>query len=187
MPFSCNNLTVIANENKTDKGTLHFEAHGYTEVYGKLISSTLPINLLEIGVWHGDSIRMWNQYNKKINLYAIDFDPNVRNYFTGEEIVKLYISDQKNENTINRIFQSAGNFDFIVDDGSHNYLDILESFKLIYPKLKQNAIYFIEDLHAGHAQKDNLIQDLNHFIESNNLPISKTEFFCNDKLVAFFK
>ena len=30
-----NRLTEIANRHKTDKGTEHYEAHGYTEMYSK--------------------------------------------------------------------------------------------------------------------------------------------------------
>ena len=59
-------LTDIANKCKTDKGTEYFEAHGYTEIYNDYISDTDNINLLEIGIWHGDSVRMWNEYNNKI-------------------------------------------------------------------------------------------------------------------------
>jgi hypothetical protein len=180
-------LTDIANRNKTDKGTVHFEAHGYTEVYGKFISDSLELNLFEIGVWHGDSIRMWNEYNENINLYAIDIDPEVKNYLIGNEKVSLYIGDQSDATLINEIFDSANNFDFVIDDGSHNYSDILASFKLIYPRLKHGAVYFIEDLHAGHAKKDMLMLDLFNFIRNENIQVSNTEFFCDGKLLVFTK
>jgi cephalosporin hydroxylase len=183
-----NNLTLIGNKHTTDKGTIHYEAHGYTEIYGKYISDKIPCKLLEIGIWHGDSIRMWNEYNPNIDLYAVDIDPNIHNYMNGNEHFKFYLGDQSDEKLIINILNDSQNgIDFVIDDGSHNHDDILNTFKFLFPRMKSGSVYFIEDLHAGHAFKDKLIGNLFLEISKNNIKLSECEFFCNGKLLMFKK
>jgi cephalosporin hydroxylase len=184
-------LSSIANKHKTDKGTVYYEAHGYTEIYEKFIPRDKEISLFEIGVWHGDSIRMWNEYNPSINLYAMDIDPNVVNFFTGKEKVNFILGDQKNTKILDDIIQSAinttGNLDVVIDDGSHNYNDIIASFTHIFPQMTTGGVYFIEDLHAPFAEKDKLLRFITKFIFDNEIGVSKIDFFCDDKLMMLIK
>ena len=171
-------LTTIANKYNTDKGTIAYEAHGYTEIYNDYISDIDKLNMLEIGIWHGDSIRMWNEYNNNINLHSIDIDKNVFNYLKDEKCT-VHLGNQSDKNFINNVLEQTGDLDVIIDDGSHIYNDILNSFNFIYPKLKSGAIYFIEDLHATYAQSDKLIHLL---IKDKNYKL-----FCNNKLLMIIK
>jgi len=180
-------LTTIANKHTTDKGTIHYEAHGYTEIYGEYILDNEKSTLLEIGIWHGDSIRMWNEYNPNLDIHAIDIDPNIILYLTGTENFKLYLGNQSDEAFLNNILETTNNIDFVIDDGSHNHDDILNSFRIIFPKLNSGAIYFIEDLHAGHAEKDRLISNLILEISNKNITLQECKFFCNGKLLMFKK
>lgn len=82
-------LTEIANETGTDKGTVHKDGHAYTLVYEPLFEQLRdrPINLLEIGLSIGGpelgqpasrkvtdapSIRMWHEYFPKARIFGID-------------------------------------------------------------------------------------------------------------------
>lgn len=181
------NLTDIANKNKTDKGTIFYEAHGYTEVYQKYISSSEPSRLLEIGIWQGDSIRMWNEYNSNIDVHAVDISESFKNFLNGQEKFKYYIGDQSDKVFLQNVLQEIQNLDFVIDDGSHNHDDILNSFEFIYPKLNKGAVYFIEDLHAGHAERYKLISNLITLISVKNFEISQCEFVCNGKLLILKK
>jgi SAM-dependent methyltransferase len=178
-------LTTIANKHTTDKGTVHYEAHGYTEVYGEYITDDKPYTLLEIGVWRGDSIRMWNEYNPNIKYHGIDIDTNVFNYLNKSEVCTIHIGNQSDKNFIDYIVNSIGDLDVVIDDGSHNHDDILNTFKYIFPTLKTGAIYFIEDLHAGHAEKDRLICNLMLAISHDGLKFTDCKFFCDQKLLMF--
>lgn len=182
------NLTKIANKHITDKGTIHYEAHGYTEIYGKYIPEMGSHKLLEIGIWHGDSIRMWNEYNPSIELYALDIDPNIHQHLNGSEKFKLYLGDQSNKLILLSILHDTNNdIDFVIDDGSHNHDDILNSFKFLFPRMKSGSIYFIEDLHANHAEKDKLMANLLLEVSRNEIKLSGCEFFCEGKLLMFKK
>jgi hypothetical protein len=183
-----NSLTTIANKNTTDKGTIYGEAHGYTEIYGKYIPQNNSCKVLEIGIWHGDSIRMWNEYNSNIELYAVDIDPKIYEYLNGSEKFKLYLGDQSDETFMcNILSESDNDIDFVIDDGSHNHDDILNSFKFLFPKMKKGSTYFIEDLHADHAEKDKLMVNLFLEISKNQIELSDCKFFCNGKLLMFRK
>lgn len=163
-----NKLTEIANKHKTDKGTVYFEAHGYTEIYGKYISDSVAGNLLEIGIWHGDSIRMWNEYNQDLKIHAIDIDRSVLNYLTNGEDVSVYIGSQSDTQFLTKTLENIGDLDYVVDDGSHIYHDIVTSFDVIYPKLKRGGLYFIEDLHATNANFKGVVEYLiNKNVEFN--------------------
>ncbi len=92
-----NRLTEIANKYNTDKGTVAYEKHGYTEEYSKYIPEKGIFDLLEIGVWHGDSIKMWNEYNPQIFVSGIDIDPNCLNYILGKAWNhEIFIGDASN-------------------------------------------------------------------------------------------
>jgi SAM-dependent methyltransferase len=183
-----NRLTRIANKQTTDKGTVHYEAHGYTEIYGEYIPPVGKFKLFEIGIWHGDSIRMWNEYNPDIDVYALDINPNVFNFLKGSEKFKIYIGNQSDESYLLNILNEANNdFDFVIDDGSHNHDDILNSFRVLFPKMKKGSIYFIEDLHATSAQKNNLVKNLFSFISDSGIEISKSSFYCDEKLLMIKK
>jgi len=125
-----------------DKGT----QHSYIDVYGKHIPSTAK-SILEIGVWEGHSLAMWEEYCPKARVVGIDitlsrvkFPVDVRvgsavNYF---DIQKHFCDDT---------------FEYIIDDGSHVPTDQLESLILLWEKLEDGGEYFIEDIAGDSALK----------------------------------
>jgi len=178
-------LTQIANLHTVDKGTEHYEKHGYTEYYDLYIPETGKFTLLEIGIWHGDSLRMWNEYNPQLNIHAIDINTDVYNYVSESENIKIYIGDQSNEVFLNSVLEKSGTPDFIIDDGSHNRLDIINSFKVLYDHLAEGGYYFIEDLHAGHAQVNDTYNDIINVLSDK--PYQNIEWLCDKKLLVIHK
>lgn len=177
-------LTQLANHHTSDKGTQHYEAHGYTEEYAKYIPEEGEFNLLEIGIWHGDSLKMWHDYNQNLKIDAIDIDPNVTNFFHEMNNVSVFIGDGANHEFLQMVVENK-QYDFVVDDGSHTESDIVNAFKFLYSKLKVGGYYFIEDLHAQHANKPKVMEELNTWLKTNKAD-SITEL-CNGKLVVIKK
>lgn len=177
-------LTELANQHTSDKGTKHYEAHGYTEEYAKYIPEEGEYDLLEIGIWHGDSLKMWHDYNPQLKIDAMDIDPNVVNFFHKIDNVNVHIGDAANPEFLQSIIGDK-EYDFIVDDGSHTHSDIVNSFKFLYDKLKVGGYYFIEDLHAGQANKPKVMEDVNAWLENKKME-SLIEL-CNGKLVVIKK
>ena len=184
-----NELTKLANKHNTDKGTVAYEAHGYTEEYAKYIPNTGKYKLLEIGVWHGDSIKMWAEYAPDMEIIGIDNDPNVLKYMNKSAWnYDVFIGDATDEKFLSKLLDDDNTsvldikLDFIIDDGSHVYEDILAAFKLLYPRMNSRGYYFIEDLHAGHSQRHRLMEDVKKWLYENDPMYIDLGLFCNDKL-----
>ncbi len=177
-------LTELANKYTSDNGTEHYEKHGYTEGYAHYIPEEGEFNLLEIGIWHGDSIKMWNEYNPQIKIDAIDINMDVYNYIQDSEKVKIHIGDQADHSFLSSVVGDKM-YDFIVDDGSHRTQDIVASFRFLYDYVKPGGYYFIEDLHAPHAVRHVTIMDvMNHL---NSKEYKSAQLYCDNKLLVIQK
>lgn len=146
-------LTEIANNLGTDKGTEHFEHHSYTETYQKLFYPIKDekIKMLEIGVadprFPGASIQMWNEFFSNLDFIGFDINQDCKDY--EKENVRIFIGDQSVNEDLNQcINEYGGDYDIIIDDGLHTHFHHIKSFEALYPHLKENGLYIIEDLHA---------------------------------------
>lgn len=180
-------LTNLANEHTCDKGTEWYEKHGYTEVYDKYIPERGKVDLLELGIWHGDSVRMWKDYNPDLRIDGIDIDNDVLRYIQSDERSNIYIGNATDKEFLNISLEDKM-YDFIIDDGSHYMMDILVSFRILWKRVKSGGIYFIEDLHAGHARKGELMAELIKWTALTPVSnIKDVRIFCNDKLLILEK
>ena len=139
-------LTAIANKHECDKGTVSFERHGYTTVYGYDIPDDRPSRLLEIGIGDGRSLRMWNEYNPKLKILAVDINPECGSVTLA--VADIVTGDQGDRELWKEIMPGLSPFDFIIDDGSHEMGDQQISLSQLFPYLKSGGIYYIEDLHT---------------------------------------
>jgi hypothetical protein len=196
-------LSEIANKHHADKGTEWFEKHSYTETYCNYIPSDVPCRLLEIGIWHGDSLRMWKEYNPQMKLWSMDIN-DCSSFFDVKLCEKVYVMDQTNRDHLNVMAREMFPLDFIVDDGAHQMPHQQISLSILLKSLKSGGIYFIEDLHtcplySNETRTDFLFQNWittnsfaspfltyeeNKYISEN---IKDVEFFNNGKLVKMVK
>ena len=148
-------LTELFNKYESDKGTIYGPCHNYGEFYetyfSKLKSSNL-IHGLEIGIYRGASLKVFEEYFEKIFMVGLDIDDKSHlqtiNISTG-------ILDQSNENSLKLFYdyciQNNHYFDFILDDGSHHMRDQQLTLGYLFPLLKSGGIYIMEDLHTSLA------------------------------------
>src|SRR5436190_12305975 len=115
-------LTDLANEYRSDKGTVHFNAHCYTRVYEALFDSVryMPLSLLEIGLLHPamqdgrvckpykqcPSLAMWRAYFPNATLLGFDVEEFGD---TGLEKTAIVRGDQGNRDDLERLCQAARN------------------------------------------------------------------------------
>jgi len=166
-------LTELANELMCDKGTQHFEAHGYTEFYAHLVPEHGAFDLLEIGVKYGSSLWMWNHWNKEMKVYGIDIEPLCCPLHPN---VSVSVGSQSDYAFLKSTADQAKAFDVIIDDGSHRYSDIMTSFITLWPYVRYGGYYIIEDLHAPHARAKHVTQDVHNRISHNDHWASRTLF-----------
>ncbi len=157
-------LTEIANKYSCDKGTESYEKHGYTEVYDELFKELPPpVKMLEIGVmdprFPGASVKMWKEYFPDLLFVGLDINKDAESLRESGTII--YIGDQNSkEDLLNLLIITGGDYDIIIDDGSHVEEHILTSFTHLFPAVKHGGYYIIEDLHASQAQKYKLIREI---------------------------
>lgn len=145
-------LDELAIQFGTDKSTI---GHGYAPIYDKYFKELRykNINILEIGFYKGSSARMLEAYFPNANLYFIDIDQNALDTF-GKGLSNrchLYKIDQSNKDQLTNFIKGLNiEFDIIIDDGSHIMHHQIQSFESLYPYLKSNGIYCIEDLQTSY-------------------------------------
>ena len=152
-----------ALESNTDKSSRH---HNYTKVYSQWFDSikNKPIKFLEIGVFRGESVKLWEKYFSKADLHFIDINYNLLTYLPTR--ATLHTADQGDPNQLIALMQkTGGNFDVILDDGGHTMHQQKTSFATLFPYVKSGGLYIIEDLHTSYWSGP----DGNWFINLNGL------------------
>lgn len=147
-------LKELFDKYKCDKGT---EKHHYYKDYEPYFESAReePINILEIGTFKGASTRAFHEYFPNANIYTIDIF--VRTLpeeldILNEERVHWLKADSMDASLGQQMRDAWGNvkFDFIIDDGAHwpeaNRLTLQNTI----PFLKDDGVYFIEDVWPLH-------------------------------------
>jgi len=124
---------------------------GFIELYQKYFSSYRndKINLLEIGVDNGDSLRIWREYFINANVCGIDI--NKKNFTIND--TEILIGDQSDCKFLQSIINKYKNFDIIIDDGSHQSKHIITSFKFLFPYLNNSGMYVVEDLQTSYIPR----------------------------------
>jgi hypothetical protein len=147
-----NNLDKLGKIYRTDK----VESHFYTTHYKLHLKKfkLKRINLLEIGVGGyenlnsgGNSLRMWKKYFSFGKIVAIDIYDKTS---LQENRIKIFRGSQVDKDFLDKVFSETGRMDIIIDDGSHINEHVVETFKLLFPKLNDGGIYVVEDTQTSY-------------------------------------
>ena len=124
---------------------------GFIQLYDKYFTPyrDLEINILEIGVDNGDSLRIWREYFSKANICGIDIDK--KNFEIKD--TNILQGDQSDHKFLNTLVTEYKHFDIIIDDGSHQAKHIISSFNYLFPYLNNNGLYVIEDLQTSYIPR----------------------------------
>lgn len=127
--------------------------HNYCEKYDRHFKEIYDkeVKLLEIGILEGRSLKAWKDYFKKGTITGIDINESCLMY--KEDRINIEIGNQKDIEFLKKVESKFGPFDIVIDDGSHIWEDIIISFEFLFPLLKGNGIYIIEDLHTSYNNK----------------------------------
>jgi Methyltransferase domain len=174
-----NNLNRLACVFGSDKWGLHWYTPHYERYFRPLKSRRL--NVLEIGVggyehsnMGGGSLRMWKSYFRRSRIVGIDlYDKS----HLSEPRIDIRQCDQTDEDKLTRLSAEYEGFDIVIDDGSHRNEHVIRTFEILFPLLRPQGIYVIEDIQTAYwptwgggmnspnssiAYFKNLIDGLNH-------------------------
>lgn len=114
----------------------------YLEIYQRHFARYVGTDcrILEIGVDHGGSLQMWKHYfGDSAQILGVDINPACKEY--EEDQIQVLIADQCK-------LPDLGEFDIIIDDGSHVCAHQSITYRALWPKCK--GVYLIEDCHNGY-------------------------------------
>lgn len=132
----------------------HHYFKSYQRIFGHCRHQELKI--LEIGVLRGASLSMWRQYfdHPNTKIVGIDIKNKCTEYEDADNGVFVRIGSQASEKFLASVVEEFGEFDIVIDDGSHLASHLMASFNYLYKDaLKDQGIYFIEDTHTAYWQR----------------------------------
>jgi hypothetical protein len=149
---SADPLTELAIRHGTDKWGTHFYTPHYDRHFRHLRDR--DVRLLEIGVGGygtpdagGESLRMWKDYFSRGRISGVDiYDKKA----LEEERIRTFQGSQVDEAFLRKVAEEAGPFDLIIDDGSHLNEHIIQTFEILFPLLRPDGIYAVEDLQTSY-------------------------------------
>lgn len=136
----------------TDKVGSHFYTPHYMTHLKKFRHKR--INLLEIGVGGydnprlgGNSLRMWKRYFPFGKIFSLDiYDKSP----LEEDRIRIFRGSQVDKNFLDQVIDEIGEVDIIIDDGSHINEHVIQTFNLLFPKLRDGGIYVVEDTQTSY-------------------------------------
>ena len=133
-------LNELAIKYGTDKSSL---CHDYCDEYDIFLNKyrDKKVNVLELGVFRGNSIKMWLEYFYKGNVYGVDIEN--REVGITDDRYKFICGDSTDEKLHKKLDDIE--FDIVIDDASHMYKHQIYAFERIFPKLKSESLYIVED------------------------------------------
>ena len=141
-------LAEIYEGNASDKGSVH----SYIELYEKLLRGYREVegNVLEIGVFGGDSILMWEEYFTRAKVWGMDLCEQPLNVKDLRPMIEvgthnLVFGDASNPEDVAGLFGDMV-FGVIIDDGCHVLEVQLKTYEVFRHLLAPGGIYIIEDI-----------------------------------------
>lgn len=154
----------------------------YANFFGKWLEFQVK-QIVEIGMFYGGSIALWNEIFKPDTIVGIDIQPckendYFRNYLSENNLVdKIHRYWSTNQSDKKRMVEICSyhmdqGIDLVLDDASHLYEPTKKSFEALFPLLRPGGLYIIEDWNWAHTepfQKDTSVW-------RNELPLTKLIF-----------
>lgn len=132
----------------TDK----YFTHNYTRYYDVHLHSIRKRvkKVLELGLLNGASLALWRDYFPRAELFGVDIEPERWKKFAGNLPNSKIMVGSETDPAFMRTVATAGPFDLIVDDASHDPLLQRQAFKALWPAVRQYGYYVIEDVFRGY-------------------------------------
>jgi hypothetical protein len=135
-------LTEIGIKYNTDKAT----GHGFTQFYSKYLEGYINPAILEIGIYEGASLKMWEEFYGYPLIVGVDIED--KKQFENSNI-KTLVADQGKPEQLLKCLDICSEYDIIIDDGSHIIWHQISTLANMFPYLKSGGTYILEDLHTS--------------------------------------
>ena len=164
---SCDKNWIPLPEYNQYRLTCHRGGHRYIEcVYEDLFKDYKENKgcLLEIGVDQGTSLLLWYLYFSKMKIHGIDIED--KRYGSPKEItVEQFDTTDLSPSLKKYVENNLKKFDIIIDDGDHRWRSQFQTAVNLFPILKDEGIYIIEDIEHPSELEQALVEELSLHIK----------------------
>lgn len=165
-----------------NQGNLITKWSNYFEIYDKHLKkfrNKENVTLMEFGIFQGGSLDMWeNYFYNNLKIIGLDINPNCKKLEDANK--QVIIGDQEDRTFLKKVMQETGEVDLVIEDGGHEMNQQINTYLEVFPFVKEDGIFLIEDLHTsyldeyhgGYKRKGTFIEfskDLLDDIVNNNL------------------
>ena len=180
----------------TNKGSHYFlnnlkhVGHGYDIFYEKFFKEnrTKSLNIIEFGIHHGDSLAALSSYFPNAKIVGVDRNPFTTNY-KSKKIRTLHCNVSSEKNLKNLSNYLSKDYDYIIDDASHNPIHQKLTFFSMFKNLKSGGIFVIEELNFFQSEpnkddpEQNFLRNLLIDVSNKSETFIKSKY--NDKIINF--
>ena len=101
---------------------------------------------------------MWGAYLPDMRLTLFEYDEACGKAWAAKNRqlapkggFNIFFGDQANADHLNAALKGDGDrmYDVIIDDGGHSMQQQLNSFKVLWPRVKRGGVYVVEDLNSS--------------------------------------
>ena len=163
--------------------------HKYSEFYEKFFKNIKKekLDIFEIGSFKGNATASLFFYFKNSIIHSADLYPDIFCY--SSKRIKNFKLDSSSSKDLSKISKKMS-YDIIIEDAGHYLKDQIISLFKLFPNLKKNGIFIIEELDFPDTRKDmNQDMDKNTLYNILKLIIKKKDFhskFITTKEKEFF-
>ena len=138
---------ITLNADKWDPYFDVYETH-FAQYIGK------SPNVVEVGVWKGGSIQMWERYfGEGSRIHGIDINPNIKEFLPHmRKDTKLTVGDQESREFWKKFLGEVKDIDIFIEDGGHSMQQQIVTFEEVFPVLKVGGVYLCEDTHTSYEE-----------------------------------
>ena len=140
-------------------------------------------NVLEVGICHGGSIKLWSDFFTNANVYGLDImnSENVWGVIKNKVKIILHTSCDayNNDFFIKHFLNKNIKFDFMLDDGPHTLESMKQFIKLYSQIMTDDGILIIEDVQSWDwidILKNEVPEHLKQFIKIYDLRTNKNRY-----------
>lgn len=131
-------------------GQIH-KLRNYFEVYERHFGRYrgTDVHVVEIGVAHGGSLRMWKSYfGPKAHIYGMDVEPNAK--ALEEPQIEIFVGDQGDAEYLESVVAALPRIDILIDDGGHTMRQQEVTFETLFSHVGPDGVYLCEDMHTSY-------------------------------------
>lgn len=122
----------------------------YFPIYERFFSRYVgrPLLMFEIGTGEGGSSDMWKKYfGPQSRIVTVDIRDRSS---VAQTQVYPRQGDQSDPQFLHSLLEEFGEPDIVLDDGSHIMEHVNATFDILFPALRRDGVYLVEDLNTAY-------------------------------------